>query len=789
MRPLLGALALLAVGCTSGISLVVVDLTADAPLEGVTRFAVQATAGGKSASFDIDAQSGPFSVNPSTQSFGIDLPKNMSGTISVMVTAYDSDGNALAAGSGSGDIKPGSRVDLPIELAVTAASGTDLSSSPPDMAASGDDLALPSTAPMLSADRTMQKFGSVTVGKMSNAVMIKISNAGDMTTGTLAFQTSGANLDQFTISNGCTGTLAPSASCTVTAQFNPTANGDKLAHFDVSATPGGSVGVDLSGTGQPQGTLSITADAPYNGDCGSAILNQTSTTFATYTVTNIGTSTTGAMTVTTGDPQFIATGCTGTLDPGVTCSITVHVRPTVGGPITSSVQVTATPGGTAPANVKGTGLNPAAFKITSSTGSFSFGSAQRNSAGNVITFTATNTGDVSSAALAHSNFSGAGASSFLVTTDACYQQTIAPSSSCTVQVEFKPLASGSLNATLRINDASGVLGMANVSGTGTPIWQQETLPAPAGQTSVPALSVVFGNSGDGSHIYAAGGSAYYERDATGTWSWYAINLSALNPSVISQGWAFGVNSVFLASDVGVLESTAPTAWSGAFEGSAVEAVVGFSATDGWAAHGDGMTTSVYRLTSGGWATDQTEAGYSGTGAANRVALWGTSDGDLWLGGGAGLGSPIVYTPVVWHRNAAGSWSQQTVEPGCHTCIGGVVPKVNGLWGFGSPATSVFATTYPVAPAIYSGGTWSSLANVPIGMGGSGKTCLGIWGSSATAMWFACDGGMFLYSGAGTWDTNSQLNVTGFQSVWGSSAIDVYAAGTDGNGAGFVYHYY
>ncbi|MCU1279651.1 MAG: low-density lipoprotein receptor repeat protein [bacterium] len=786
------ALALLAAGCGNGVSLVVVDVTADAPLDGVAAFAVQASIGGKSAAFDVNAPSGSFSVNPSTQTFGIDVPKGTTGTIDLTINAVDDQGKVLASGTGSGTIRAGGRADVPVELMVVGATGDDLGSTSLDLAGAIGDMALPSTAPMLAADRTVQMFGAVTVTKSSNAVMIKITNAGDMTTGTLTFQTSGANLDQFTITNGCSGTLAPNASCSVTAQFIPTATGNKAAHFDVSASPGGSVGVDLSGTGQPPGSLSISADAPYNGNCGSAIINQTSTTFATYTVKNVGTSTTGTMTVSTGDPQFIATGCSGTLDPNVTCSITVHIKPAGSGTITSSVQVAANPGGTAPANVQGVGLKPAAFKITSSTGSFSFGSAQRNSAGNVITFTATNTGDVASNALAHSNFSGAGATSFLVTSDGCYMQSIAPAGTCTVQVEFKPLSSGTLNATLQINDGGTVLGMANVSGTGTPLWQQETLPLPTGLTAVPALTAVFGVAGDGSHTYAAGGDTYYVRDATGTWSAYTMNPAGVTPGAVGQGSAIGVNSVYLATDVGVLRSTAPTAWSAVYEPGVVQGIVVFSTTDGWAAYGNGTSNQIYKLTASGWAADVAETGYAG-GAIGRTALYGTSDSDLWLGGGAVLnvGGTTQSTPLVWHRDGTGTWTQIAVATGCHNCIGGVSPTVTGLWGFGTPTTTLFAITNPVAPEMYTSatGTWAPLTGVPLGMGGSGKTCAGIWGSSPTSVWFSCFGGMFLYTGSGTWDANAQLNIQGFSSVWGSSAIDVYAVGSDSNNAGFVYHYY
>lgn len=785
------SLLLALAGCGDGPSLVVVDVSADAPLDGVHAFAVQVDAGGKHAAYTIDAPAGALSLDPATQSFGIDLPKGMSGTIDVAVDAVDDMGNVLASGSGSAAIKPSGRVDLPLMLAVVGVTPGDDLGGPPDLGGTTPgDMTHPLAGPMLTVDRTTQKFGSVTVSKTSNSVMIQVTNGGDSPTSALTFTPSGTNLDQFTLTNGCSGTLAAGASCAVTAEFAPTSTGDKSAHFTVAATMGGSVGVDVSGTGEPQGTLDISADAPYNGDCGAAVLQQTSTTFATYTVKNTGTSDTGTMTVSTGDPQFIATGCTGTLTPQQTCTITVHVKPTVHGPITSSVQVKATPGGTAPANVKGTGLNPAAFHITSSTGSFDFGSAQRTGAGNVITFTATNTGDVASAALAHATVTGTNATSFVITDDSsCYMQAIMPTKSCTVQVELKPLKSGPLTAALQINDASGSVGSANLTGTGTPLWTQETLPVPTGQTAVPGLTTVFGVKGDGSHVYAAGTGYYYERDATGTWTAYALNPAGVSPSAIGMGAALATNSVMLASDVGVLQSTSPTTWTPVYEGGNMSGIVAFSSTDAWAA-GSGVNTSglqMFRLTASGWATDVVQAGGIGS------ALWGSGDGDLWLGGVAAIGSPVVSTPATWHRDSSGTWTQLTVAAGCHFCPGSTPPSVAGIWGFGAPASTVYAImNAPADPAIWTPATgWTpyDASKVPLTFGGSQIKCHGIWGSSPSDMWFACDHGVFRSTGLDAWDDSAYLNVYWFKAVWGSGPLDVYAVGVDTNNVGFLYHYY
>ena len=133
--------------------------------------------------------------------------------------------------------------------------------------------------------------------------------------------------------------------------------------------------------------------------------------------------------------------------------------------------------------------------------------------------------------------------------------------SCTVQMELKPLQSGPLAAALQVNDAAACSASANLTGTGTPMWEQETLPLPTGLTTVPALPTVFGVAGDGSHVYAAGGDSYYVRDATGTWTAYPINTPASRPPSPPLGVALATNSVYLASDFGVLHSTAPTAWT------------------------------------------------------------------------------------------------------------------------------------------------------------------------------------------------------------------------------------
>ena len=109
--------------------------------------------------------------------------------------------------------------------------------------------------------------------------------------------------------------------------------------------------------------------------------------------------------------------------------------------------------------------------------------------------------------------------------------------------------------------------------------------------------------------------------------------------------------------------------------------------------------------------------------------------------------------------------------------------VSSLWGFGSPANTLYATTTTAATPLYStgNGTWAP-------MGGSAPTaCYAVWGSSASAVWFACEEGLYLYDGS-NW-TGPSLNGETILGLYGTSATNVYGVGNDSADNGVIYHYY
>ena len=164
--------------------------------------------------------------------------------------------------------------------------------------------------------------------------------------------------------------------------------------------------------------------------------------------------------------QFVASGCAAALQPNATCTISVTFTAKQHGTQTASVSVSATPGGTANASVSGFGQNPATFVITSTSG-FDFGSAAMGTTGTTLTFKATNQGDVASPALIASNLTGTNPTLFATANDLCSGATIAAGSACTVDVQFTPKSQGPLAATLNVRAATGTLGSASLSGTGT----------------------------------------------------------------------------------------------------------------------------------------------------------------------------------------------------------------------------------------------------------------------------------------------------------------------------------
>ncbi len=104
----------------------------------------------------------------------------------------------------------------------------------------------------LTLSPTQHDFGNVQIDSNSLGFQFTVTNNGGASTGTILTTKSGTNIADFLImANQCGPALAPGSGCTFFVVFEPGAVGPRSAHVTLTATPGGTVDADLSGTCTP----------------------------------------------------------------------------------------------------------------------------------------------------------------------------------------------------------------------------------------------------------------------------------------------------------------------------------------------------------------------------------------------------------------------------------------------------------------------------------------------------------------------------------------------------------
>jgi hypothetical protein len=164
-----------------------------------------------------------------------------------------------------------------------------------------------------------------------------------------------------------------------------------------------------------------------------------------------------------------------TLNPGQSTTLQVQFKPTATGSATGSLSISSnsTTGSTAVVSLSGTGAAAANPKLSLSATSLSFGSVTMNSSTTqslTLTSSGTSAATVNSASISGAAFSIVGAT---------MPATLNPGQSMTLQVQFKPTATGSAtgNLTISSNSTTGSTAVVSLSGTGTTANSQLTLSA------------------------------------------------------------------------------------------------------------------------------------------------------------------------------------------------------------------------------------------------------------------------------------------------------------------------
>jgi hypothetical protein len=186
-----------------------------------------------------------------------------------------------------------------------------------------------------------------------------------------------------------------------------------------------------------------------------------------------------------------------TLGVNATCTVQIVFAPTVTGPRSGELTIYANiTGGQATVALNGTGTSPASIILSPLSLTFAATVVNQTAASQNITIS--NTGG-NPATLQTPLISGANPTDFNLTANTC-GTTLAPSTGCTVSIDFAPTASGARSATFSISDNVGtqtatLTGIGNAPATDTLSPTALTFAQQTIGTTSPAQSVTLTNSG------------------------------------------------------------------------------------------------------------------------------------------------------------------------------------------------------------------------------------------------------------------------------------------------------
>jgi len=309
------------------------------------------------------------------------------------------------------------------------------------------------TPPRLAADPASIDFGVVEL-MQSRDRTVTVRNGGGGETGVITPTVQG---NQFTVTSNDCMRLTMTGTCTITVRLVPIAGGAQAGKLVLTADPGGTLEIPLTGSGLPPADLNIN---PPTDDFGASPLGVGSTPHI-FTITNLGEMPTNALAAAASDDFAVSSnGCGSGLATQASCTVEVVFTPMSGGPHMGTLTITdsVTQAGRV-ATLSGSGQAPARLDITPAT--YSFGPVTIGNQSADASFTIRNGGDLASGtpALALSD------PSFEIAGGGC-PGALGAGLSCTVMVRFKPMApDGPKMAMLSASATPGGSASATVMGT------------------------------------------------------------------------------------------------------------------------------------------------------------------------------------------------------------------------------------------------------------------------------------------------------------------------------------
>jgi uncharacterized repeat protein (TIGR01451 family) len=297
-------------------------------------------------------------------------------------------------------------------------------------------------------------FSSQRVGVSSPALPVTMTNTGNATLNITSIAITGTNAADFSQTNTCGPTLAPTISCTISVVFKPTAGGQRTAGVAITSDARGSVPVvTLSGTGISPGLdLSTSLLVFANQAVGSTSAEQT------VTVSNAAASAVAITSITPSGDFAQTNTCGNSVAANGSCAILVTFTPTGAGTRPGAITLVAADSTTPHViNLSGTGV---VVTLSLSPVSLTFGDQKVDTSSQAQSILLTNT---SGAALTITSIVPSG--DFLET-DTC-GNGVAAGASCSISVTFTPTATGARPGTITItSNAQGSPHVARLTGNG-----------------------------------------------------------------------------------------------------------------------------------------------------------------------------------------------------------------------------------------------------------------------------------------------------------------------------------
>ena len=314
--------------------------------------------------------------------------------------------------------------------------------------------------PVISVSSTSLNFGQQAAGVATSPQTLTVSNTGGAPMGNIGFQITGASSSAFSVaSTTCGATLNAGSSCVAQIIFTPTAIGGASASLAVSTSTTGvsAATVSLNGNGTGVGLNATPAQLTFPAqELGQASAAQT------VTITNTSAAAATGLKLTVSS-SFGLTGstCPTSLAGGATCTVGVTFTPEAGGPITGQLSVNSTWAlASATVSLTGTGGLNGAVQFKPASIAFPVVGVGQTSAPTTVTITNVDpTNTLSSLNLSVST-------GFVLVSNTC-ASALASNASCTVGVEFMPVAAGPATGNLIVSSPTlGSPAMIPLTGTG-----------------------------------------------------------------------------------------------------------------------------------------------------------------------------------------------------------------------------------------------------------------------------------------------------------------------------------